>query len=34
MKTAKEKNLWVTMNVNVKVSEQCRIAASVIIIKG
>ena len=26
-KTAKEKDLGVTMNANVKVSEQCRIAA-------
>ena len=27
-KTVKEKDLWVTMNANMKVSEQCRIAAS------
>ena len=27
-KTVKEKNLGVTMNANMKVSEQCRIAAS------
>ena len=27
-KTVKEKYLWVTMNANMKVSEQCRIAAS------
>ena len=27
-KTAKEKDLGVTMNANMKVSEQCRIAAS------
>ena len=27
-KTAKEKYLGVTMNANIKVSEQCRIAAS------
>ena len=26
--TAKEKDLWVSMNANMKVSEQCRIAAS------
>ncbi len=27
-KTVKEKDLWVIMNANMKVSEQCRIAAS------
>ena len=27
-KNVKEKDLWVTMNANMKVSEQCRIAAS------
>ena len=27
-KTVKEKDLWVTMNANMKVSEQCRIATS------
>ena len=27
-KTVKEKDLWVSMNANMKVSEQCRIAAS------
>ena len=27
-KTVKEKDLWVKMNANMKVSEQCRIAAS------
>ena len=27
-KTVKEKDLWVTMNAGMKVSEQCRIAAS------
>ena len=27
-KTVKEKDLWITMNANMKVSEQCRTAAS------
>ena len=27
-KTVKEKDLWLTMNANMKVSEQCRTAAS------
>ena len=27
-KSVKEKDLWVTINANMKVSEQCRIAAS------